>query len=235
MGQAKNRGSQEVRIAQAHERAKYAHQMNIDTLLLSPVQRSLYLEMVCKRGGDLSKSIPHGEAIWSTFFELLKFVVENEYRGGCHDTSAVLYMLLAELGIESTLCVGEVGLGKKFFDHSWIEINGQIFDVAICMPLQAGLAVGGPLFANVDLSTGGLSTLQFGVQSGQGLCDVAHVVLDSDLVTYAKSQREPNLWTLAVVMHSRCGNVDATFQGFNDRYGQVRRKLRASAENKICV
>lgn len=68
--------------------------------------------------------------------------------------------------------------------------------------------------------------LLYGVQSGQGLGAEAIPALQLDLGDYAAIQPQPNLWVLAVLIDSRCGNLDATFKGFHDRYGHVRRVER---------
>lgn len=220
MGQAKKRGSLEQRIAAA------VATKSVDARLLSPQKRLEYLDRARARGLSLSSSMQHGESISTPFFQLLKFVLESDYTGGCHDTSAVLHMLLGEAGIESTLCTGEVGVDQKFFDHSWVEVAGQVFDVAVCMPLPEGQATGGPVFGNIDLSTGEPTTLRYGAKSPTGLDPVGKWVLSTDLRTYADGQPQPNIWMLAVAMHSRSGHADATFKGFSDRYGHVRRTLR---------
>src|SRR5947209_8676198 len=70
------------------------------------------------------------------FFEVLNFVVEEPYRGACHAASSVLYVLFSELNIESSICIGELGRDQICFDHSWLEIEGKIFDVAVARPLE---------------------------------------------------------------------------------------------------
>lgn len=216
MGEAKRRKAM----------GNYGTAAAIDARLLGPNQRLTYFKQSRERSVPLAQSITDGDAISKIYFELLKFIVENKYQGACHDSSAVLHMLFAEAGINSALCIGEVKVGQEFFDHSWVEVNGQIFDAAICMPLDDGAATGGPVFANIDLSTGAFSTLQYGASSNVGLDATGKWVLSVDLQTYAEKQPEPNIWVLAVLIHSRCGHPDATFKGFSDKYGAVRRTLR---------
>ena len=199
----------------------------IDPRKMSPAKRSAYISTALERARILAEAEPNGEAIITPFSELLKFVVESEYCGGCHDTSAVLHMLLAEAGVESTLCIGEVGVGSLYFDHSWIEVRGRAFDVAVCMPHEDGEAVGGPVFGNVDLTTRASSALRYGAVSGQGIGDAAQPALLLDLNGYSAVQPDPDIWILSVAMASRCGNERATFNGFRERYGNVRRSLRA--------
>lgn len=200
--------------------------MPIDPRLLTIDERSLYVMKALECANAITATIPNGEAVLARFAELLKFVVESDYCGGCHDSSAVLHMILAEAGIPSTLCIGEVGVGGFFFDHSWVEIDGLIYDAAVCMPHPDGEIVGGPVFGSIDLETELQSHLHFGAESGEGLGDAAQPALRLDLQGYSSVQPDPDIWVLAVAMASRCGDPNATFNGFRSRYGRVRRTLR---------
>lgn len=217
MGEAKRRKAM----------GSYGTAAAVDARFLEPSELLTYFEKSRERSSLLAQSIANGDAISKIYCELLKFILEYSYQGACHSTSAVLHMLFKEAGLKSTLCLGEVGIANKFFDHSWVEIDGQIFDAAVCMPDQGGASAGGPVFANIDLSTGTASTLQYGASSKVGLDATGKWVLSVDLQTYAEKQPEPNIWVLAVLIHSRCGHPDATFKGFSDKYGAVRRTFRA--------
>lgn len=217
MGEAKRRKAM----------GNYGTAAAVDARLLEPGELLTYFEKSRERGLLLAQSIANGDTISKSYFELLKFILEHSYQGACHSTSAVLHMLFKEAGLNSTLCLGEVGIANEFFDHSWVEIDGQIFDAAVCMPDDEGVTAGGPVFANIDLSTGAASTLQYGASSKVGLNATGKWVLSVDLQTYAEKQPVPNIWVLAVLIHSRCGHPDATFKGFSDSYGAVRRTLRA--------
>jgi hypothetical protein len=201
----------------------------VDVRILPPAKRLAYLTSALERALILAKTEPYGEAILTPFSELLKYVVDSSYCGGCHDTSAVMHVLLAEAGVESTLCIGEVGVGvgRLFFDHSWIEVRGQVFDVAVCMPHPDGEPVGGPVFGNADLATGALTALKYGAISGKGIDDAAQPALQLDLRGYSEVQPYPDIWTLSVEIANRCGNERATVNAFRERYGKVRRSFRA--------
>jgi len=176
----------------------------------------------------LVRSTPALAEILPAFAQVLKFVTENYWLGGCHDTSAALYMLLRESGIDATLCIGEVGVGEKFFDHSWVEAEGLIFDAAVCMPHPRGEHVGGPVFASVDLDTGEATPLKYGAVSGEGLGSEAVPALMFDLATYASVQPDSNIWMLSVALAARMGIDDPRFADFQEKYGAVRRDYRRS-------
>lgn len=69
-----------------------------------------------------SESVADGEKILSAWEVVLKFIWQQQYAGACHDTSAVLYMLLCELGLSPTLNIGEVKSSVGIFDHSWLKL-----------------------------------------------------------------------------------------------------------------
>lgn len=70
--------------------------------------------------------------------------------GACHLSSSILYVILKELGYEATLCLGEVEIGSLRFDHSWVELNGKIYDSAISLGLE-NRKVSAPVFGDYFL------------------------------------------------------------------------------------
>lgn len=71
--------------------------------------------------------------------ELIDFILKKEWRGACHESCGVQYVLLNEIGISCTWKLGEIhfkdkiihGRNNIYTDHSWILINDKIFDVAL--------------------------------------------------------------------------------------------------------
>jgi hypothetical protein len=98
---------------------------------------------------------------------LLDFIHREDWQGACHASSTVLFSLLAAQGIEADICLGEVSFGKVYFDHSWVEVDGEIYDAAISNALVADLYFP-PVFRGVDLSTAQPTVLRYGIPSGQG-------------------------------------------------------------------
>lgn len=195
---------------------------------LSPPQRQAYIKSALNRAADLSKKLSRGDAVFSIYAALLKFVVGEVYEGGCHDTSAVLHVLLAESDVASELCIGEVKAGSNFFDHSWVEIDGAIFDVAVCMPHASGRHVGGPVFHSIDLASGETSDLIYGAESGHGLDLPAKSALIQDLEGYTLLQPPLNIWLLAARIARSAGIGSATASQFGAHYGRVRRTFRGA-------
>lgn len=103
-----------------------------------------------------------------TFFYILKYIHQNDWTGACHATSAVMYILLKEQGIDVSLYIGEVARDGIIFDHSWIEYSGQPIDAAISNTLIQGIAFS-PVFCGIELESGNPTESKYAYQSGQGL------------------------------------------------------------------
>jgi Transglutaminase-like superfamily len=126
----------------------------------------------------------HGERkkIQDTFFVVSDYLKAVPNPGACHFLSSIMYVLLNEQGIKSELCIGEVKTGEQYFDHSWIEINGKVFDVAIQITLDGRRNP--PVFANYDLGTGSPTQLVYGSSTPMGLDRVARSVLETPFGKY---------------------------------------------------
>lgn len=61
---------------------------------------------------------------------------DENWRGACHMSTAVAHILLVQQGVNSTPCLGDVVTLRGPFDHSWLEIDGAIYDLAIAYPLE---------------------------------------------------------------------------------------------------
>lgn len=128
-------------------------------------------------------SSPDCDKIIKTFFEVLKFIHQNHWEGACHATSAILYILLKEQGIDARLYIGECQQSSFVFDHSWVEINGEVADAAISMTLIQGMSFP-PVLRNIDLSTGKKTRIIYGVHSGQGYDQFASAIRDLPFFMY---------------------------------------------------
>jgi hypothetical protein len=159
------------------------------------------------------------------YLELLKWVVSTEYRGGCHDTSAMFHILLNEAGIKNTLCIGEVKSGKMYFDHSWVEINNKIYDAAVCMPLEGG-SWHPPVFKLIDLDTHQVTELGYGVHSPVGFDEHTRWISQVNIGVYALANPDMpgKLWLQVVFLAEQLGfELDANL--INSKYKNSKRKL----------
>lgn len=162
-------------MGEAKRRKKY------DVRVMCLKDRDLYVTNALKFAKAKKESLSDGDKLYAAFEAMLRFVVSSEkpYLGGCHDTSAALFMRLRDLGLNEqdvALCIGEVNATGSIFDHSWLEVRGEVFDVAICAPLETGGFAGGPVFAGLDLTTNCPTKVNFGVKSEAALdADAARV------------------------------------------------------------
>ena len=77
----------------------------------------------------------HPEVLANTIYNLYSYIKENNWQGACHASCAALYVALTELGFSPRLCAGEVDAYDFIFDHSWLELDGKIIDVAVAFTL----------------------------------------------------------------------------------------------------
>ena len=107
----------------------------------------------------LSKEIP------TIYNCMLEFAFLNRFEGACHATSAILHVLLSEKGVENKLMCGEIGKDNVCFDHSWIEIEGRIYDIAVALPLIQAYA-SNPIYAGFDIVSMNAPKWEYGFSSG---------------------------------------------------------------------
>lgn len=91
-----------------------------DAVIHLPLERPLKAEVV------LTLSLLHG---------LLN--LDDAFHGASYLITAIGHILLAEQRIPSTPCMGLVGHRNGRFDHSWLEMKGAIYDLAIEYPRDA--------------------------------------------------------------------------------------------------
>ncbi|MDB6095205.1 MAG: hypothetical protein JWM32_2767 [Verrucomicrobia bacterium] len=104
-------------------------------------------------------------ALGPTYSALLRFVAEQEFRGACHAVTGILHVLLRSQGLKTELVTGELQRDRNVFNHSWLEYQGKVFDIAIALTLVASMD-GNPVFASRDLSTRGPTYWNYGFSSG---------------------------------------------------------------------
>jgi hypothetical protein len=122
------------------------------------------------------------EKVFNTFFAISDYYKLNPNPGACHLISSVFHVLLNEQGIDNDLCIGEVKTGEQYFDHSWIEIGGKVFDIAIQLTLDG--SKNAPVYSGFDLSIEKVSDRVYGSKSPVGLDKEAKQVSITPFVKY---------------------------------------------------
>lgn len=155
---------------------------------------------------SLTRRGPARPGLLTTFSCVLQFVHRSGWEGACHASSSVLFVLLREQGIHAELYLGEVRAGRIFFDHSWVEVDSKVFDVAISSPLIHDQWMP-PVFASIDLSSLRKTTVVYGVSSGAGHNESAALIRTLPFAEYmgAFPRHESGLWGVAKELGKEIG------------------------------
>ena len=152
------------------------------------------------------KGHPHSLTITKTLMAVLRYIEKMGWSGACHAASAVVFVLLREQGIGAVLCLGEAQLGDMVFNHSWIESDGEVFDVAIVQTLESGL-LSAPVVKGRNVETGRPTEIKYGVHSGQPDDPPTAMLRETSFVDYLDGFPENpyGLWGLAVDLAAPLG------------------------------
>ncbi|MFD2328782.1 SEC-C metal-binding domain-containing protein [Cohnella sp. GCM10020058] len=166
---------------------------------------------------------PNSDMILKTFGAMMDDFRVRRLRGGCHLLSGIMYVLLNEQGIESDLCIGEVRHPSgAAFDHSWVEILGKAFDVAVQETDDGEQHAA--VFAGIDLDTGKASKFNYR-HKYKGLDSIGRKALETPLSVYMDgAPRQLGKWGGIESIAKRIGlSVDVTT--LQIKYHDVQRKF----------
>ena len=130
------------------------------------------------------------------FDNLYNFMNDKKWIGACHASTAVLYTLALRIGLNAYPCIGEVSENLGTFDHSWLEVDNKIYDIAIALPLKASWALG-PVFDSIDISTNKMPNLKYGI-TYCGLGYQAEAISQISIYEYLSSCPNPDLIKLTI-------------------------------------
>ncbi|MEE0879131.1 MAG: hypothetical protein UH788_07620 [Treponemataceae bacterium] len=127
--------------------------------------------------------------------KLFSIMLLQEMRGFCHASASVLYVCLCELGLQPKLVIGEANIENKYFDHSWVVLDGKIIDLAIALPLDYSDEVG-PVILNEDLYTNKTTIVEYDNNSGQDLCEDTKMIIATNFTEYMNNAPyKQGLWS----------------------------------------
>lgn len=120
--------------------------------------------------------------------------------------------------LDASICLGELGRDGVCFDHSWIEVKGEIFDTAISKPLVAKFD-GAPVFASRDLQTLCEPFWKYGTSSGIGDDPFVQIIKSGSFATFMDnaSFHRNGLWHFVQKFGHSCGlgiNLNKTRQKY---------------------
>lgn len=165
------------------------------------------------------------EKIFNSFFVILDYYKKNPNPGACHLISSIFHVLLGEQNVENDLCVGEVKVGEQYFDHSWIEIDGKVFDIAIQLGLDG--STNAPVYAGYDLLKEGAPDRIYGIASPSGFDRDAEQLVKTPFVKYmdAYPQFREGAWKIVKVISKELG-LRVDIDQLRMKYKDVQRTVK---------
>ncbi|AMO19763.1 hypothetical protein [Flavobacterium columnare] len=146
------------------------------------------------------ENFDQSEKIELIFTEFLEITYKLDWKGACHESTSVIHILLNELGINNNWKIGEVFGNECLFDHSWIEIDNKIFDIAITKTLFEK-ARNAPIINDIDINKNCIHNIEYGIKSGQELSPETQFVMNIDLSDYlSNSPINPTYGTWAIIL-----------------------------------
>lgn len=134
---------------------------------------------------------------------LYGFMKRKMWYGACHVTTAMMFAFAKKIGIEANACIGECEQeGYDPFDHSWLLIEGKIYDLAIAMPFELDMAKG-PVYGSIDSRTGSEVDMRYGIKF-LGLGPQAELAYEHNIYDYLKGSPEINLINTTVDLAKNC-------------------------------
>lgn len=164
--------------------------------------------------------------ISQTYFAVMDYYKKYPNPGACHLVSSILYVLLKEQGVENDLCIGEVKINDKYADHSWIEINGEIFDIAIQLGLDG--SINSPIYSGFKLTDSTKTEMIYGSTSPVGLDNEAKQVLATPFVVYMDSYPQFNQGAWRIVKDiGRELKLKVDIPKLREKYKETNRTLKS--------
>lgn len=131
----------------------------------------------------LKNNINNHEIVGKVLFKLFNIMDRENWEGACHATSAVMHIIFDTIGVKNTLYLGEVRRGDFRFDHSWIEIDGKVYDLAIYMGLN-NMKISEPIICSINISNLRRSDIDYGIKSYEGLGSIANFISSICITDY---------------------------------------------------
>ena len=160
------------------------------------------------------KDDEHETQIKIVLTSILNYMKLRDWKGACHESCGILYVIFQELGIPVDWKVGEVFItnitsnGRPIcFDHSWITYNDKIIDLAINKPLVKEISQP-PTILDKNLDTLSNPNLDYDISSGIEDNIETDLIKNVPLSKYFdKSPMHPTLgtWSLILTIGKKVG------------------------------
>ncbi len=155
---------------------------------------------------NITTSLNNENQTIKSYFSVIGHIHKHDWLGACHATSAILHIMLSEKGESSSLYIGECKNGNIIFDHSWVEIDGHVFDAAISNTLIQNVSFP-PVYWGNDLNNGKRTNTEYGISSGEGYDTQAAEIKNTSFGQYmdAFPNHKDGLWGVAKEIASLAG------------------------------
>ncbi len=133
------------------------------------------------------------------FQTILEYIVQNRWQGASpHISSAVFMVLLRELEMPAKLLMGQCAIEDVVFDHSWVEIRGLVYDVAITHPVMLEKQIC-PVLAGKAVDGVGMPRVRYGVKFRPNLELEAQLIIETPFSKFMEnfSEYRQGLWEIA--------------------------------------
>ncbi|MEG0091711.1 MAG: hypothetical protein RSA20_07810, partial [Oscillospiraceae bacterium] len=119
------------------------------------------------------------------------------------------------------LFLGEVKHEESIFDHSWIELDGEIIDVAILLSMQNDM-IYPPILLGKSISTLHIPTANYQYQTGRGLDAEADTISRTNIATYINMypNSKNGLWEL-ILQISETVNLHLDITAMQQKYSNI--------------
>ena len=153
---------------------------------------------------------------------LYKYMQQKQWWGACHASCSALYVALSELGYSPKLCIGEMMGQGLYFDHSWIELDGKIIDMAISMTLIGGAPASDPILFDRNIRNGMKPVIEYGV-AGRGIEGESLFVMKLPFAVYMDGfpDEKDGLWGVVRELLNQQIDIDA----LRNKYKDVKRTV----------
>lgn len=172
----------------------------------------------------LSSRFNYPSSLTDVFLVMLQIIRLKNWEGVCHTSASILYVIYKELGFNVNLLMGEVKIDHRYFDHSWIEIDGLVVDASLISPINKNLGLS-PVFLNTNLITNAFTTLEYGAVSSMGLSDFTEIIYQRPFHKYMN----PFPWGKGkwnyVELISNVLDLNIDIRELNHKYRSVERTL----------
>ncbi len=164
----------------------------------------------------------YDDRISDVLCNLNRYMQRKQWWGACHASCSALYVALSELGYSPKLCIGEMMGQGLYFDHSWIELDGKIIDMAISMTLLGGAPASEPILFGKNIRNGMEPVIEYGVP-GRGIEGESLIVMNLPFTDYMNAfpDEKDGLW--GVVRELLGTEID--IENLRNKYKDVERVI----------